>query len=1297
MVLRQKKIAWIAGFSLAAFLAVAPAPTIALPGARQIERAMQRMEKGKQVNPAFFPFIPAFGRPSGAYQISRSLRFNAADSPRLDRVLSTLATNGNKKFTFSCWVKPTKFGTERVLLNFDGAGSRWDYFCFDTDDKLKIKLDPGGAPSTPYVSNRVFRDPTAWYHICLSIDTDQATQVDRCKVWVNGVLDTGSTNSFSSGQTLIATSGYYITIGSSRTYVPSWGSQLEGYLTEVYFIDGQALTYASFTDTDTASGIIVPKAYSGTYANNSGFWKFADNSGTTSTTLGKDSSGLGNNLTPTNFSVTAGIGNDSLLDTPTPYGTDAGLGGEIRGNYCTLNWINSNTDVVTVSNGGLDGAYGGGSYVAVVTGDFAMSYGKWKFSIKATALGATSGCGVGIVRSTARIKGVEGSNIIYNGADVYAYMPSGNKLNNGGGGAGVAYGGAWTAGDIIDVEFDRDAGTLTFYKQGVSQGTAFTGLTSGEFFPVAFGHSGWNYSFNFGQRVFDYAASSGFKCLCAHNLPDPAIKKGKDYFTINSYTGNGGSIWVGQQERRPDPNSIVPRSLRFNSADSAYLNRTPGAAGDQKKATISVWVKRSKLGTFQGIFSIGAGGGNQAVLRFDTNDRLEFMSYNVGGAAYDFRLVTTQVFKDTTAWVHIVAYLDAANTTARLYVNGTQVTTFDTNTQPTNINTSLGNTAAYSVGRDYGGSNYFDGYIAELAYCDGQALDASSFAETGTTGAWIPKDISGLTYGTVGFRLNFSDNSNTTSTTLGKDQAGSNNWTPNNFSVAAGSGNDSLLESPSDYGTDTGVGGEVRGNYATLNVMDVPSSATITNGALDGSYGINSVHPFSMWVKTGKWRWEITCVAAGGSNNVVGVCTSNINKNTHPWNTGQPSWHYNGYDGGWYDNGASNTLGAAWTTGDIIGVELDCDAGTLKFYKNGTAQGTIKTGTGLAGTLVAPHVGTAVSGAPTFSINTGQRPFAYSGTSDFKALCSANLSEPSTYWANGIKPDLLWLKGRSGATSHVWIDSGRGPTIGSGSDLNSAEAAEATVLSWSKYGALIGNNSKVNTLSATYVMWSWKKGVTPGYDEILYTGTGANQNVSHALSAVPHFIIVKDRGSVNPIGMVYHRGYGNGGAITLNSNAAPSVSALYWNNTTPTSSVITLGTGSSVNSNGAKYVAFAFTEVDGFSKFGTFTGSGTADGTFVWCGFRPAFLLIRNVGASGGQWVMIDNKRDTYNPRINKLAANNAEVENGTAVGTNTQNLVDFLSNGFKMRTSNGHTNEAGAAFVFAAFAENPFKYARAA
>jgi len=545
----------------------------------------------------------------------------------------------------------------------------------------------------------------------------------------------------------------------------------------------------------------------------------------------------------------------------------------------------------------------------------------------------------------------------------------------------------------------------------------------------------------------------------------------------------------------------ISRSLRFNgSIDSAYLSRNFSTNGtDLKIRTFSCWVKRTKLATASQSIFTGYDGSSAAsnALYFDGSDKL-VLENGSGGQL----LTTTQVFRDPSAWFHIVVAIDTTQSTpsnrVKIYINGTQVTQFSQSGYfGQNVNTMwcLPN-SNNKIGAWWNNSSYSDFYLAEIHFIDGQALTPSSFGETdATTGAWNPKEYSG-SYGTNGFRLPFSDNSGTTSTTLGKDSAGSNNWTPNNFSVAAGSGNDSLVDSPTNYGTDTGAGGEVRGNYATLNPLNKQADCTLANGNLDWSTSANNnLKAFStIGMRTGKWYCEFTVTA--GSDNMIGLFNSSSDVSSLYLGSNANGWGYYQANGNKYNNGASASYGASYAVNDVIGIAFNADNGTLTFYKNGASQGTAYSGLSTSDTYFFA-LGNG-GGSFAVSFNAGQRPFAYTAPSGFKALCTANLPTPTIakgsdymdvklYTGNGstqtisglnFSPDFVWFKNRSGAGyHHMLFDTIRGVGNRLNSSTTNAELYDSnTLTAFNSDGFSLSWNGQVNNNLDTFVAWAWDAG-----------------------------------------------------------------------------------------------------------------------------------------------------------------------------------------------------------------------------
>ena len=783
-----------------------------------------------------------------------------------------------------------------------------------------------------------------------------------------------------------------------------------------------------------------------------------------------------------------------------------------------------------------------------------------------------------------------------------------------------------------------------------------------------------------------------------------------------------------------DDGYLIQRSLRFRSSASAYLSRTPSSATNRKTWTYSAWVKRGALSAFSGLLSAQRSGGQGLDVFFNASDYLRFANYN--GASYDFDIVTTQVFRDPSSYYHLVFSVDTTQATStnriKVYVNGTQITSFSTSSYPTqNLDTAVNNNVLTTIGRDSTSGSQLDGYLTEVNFIDGQALTPSSFGETDViTGVWKPKKYAG-TYGTNGFYLNFSDNTSTT--TLGYDKSGnSNNWTTNNISLTAGSSYDSMLDVPT-------LTSESAANYCVLNPISNPNGPIVTasNGNLSLSYSASAGNAPKMaltgtiGMTSGKWYWEwtegspvnsfngiTTGLVAGGSANGVEFLANTSGA------TGSSAATY---------SGTTFTVSA----GDVIGEAFDAGALTLAVYKNGTLQGTwngIESGKTW---LPLFSVGTGGS-AGASSANFGQRPFSYTPPTGFLALNTFNLPDATikagnkhfdatTYTGDNtnnrliqnsgqFQPDMFWIKSRSSAYSHIIEDSVRGANWLSsnstgGDSTNSSLGWSNTAVASNGFIVDKGSNVSINNSGDTYVGWQWKAGgsavsntagsitsqvsanPTAGFSVVTYTGTGANATVGHGLGVAPKMIIHKARSIASQNWIVYHASMDatpQNYVMGLNLTVSKSLDSSMLNNTAPTSSVWSIGTNSSVNTSGATYVAYCFSEVAGYSKFGSYTGNGSSDGTFVYTGFRPKFVLWKRTdSASGNGWYLLDSARNSYNVSGERLFPNLSN-----AGSNDTQ--ADFLSNGFKLRTTDTDSNASGGTYIYMAFAENPFKYSLA-
>ena len=562
---------------------------------------------------------------------------------------------------------------------------------------------------------------------------------------------------------------------------------------------------------------------------------------------------------------------------------------------------------------------------------------------------------------------------------------------------------------------------------------------------------------------------------------------------------------------------------------------------------------------------------------------------------------------------------------------------------------------------------------------------------------------------------------------LGLDSSGiGNNWTPTNFSVTAGVTNDSLLDSPTDY--DDGSG-NIRGNYCVLDANTKGSFVTLSNAGLTTAGNTSSNSGLAMGtlaVSSGKWYWEMTATTAGQ------ISYMGVAKRNSPWSTldNVETFGNNGYamilrtNGELFGNEKVAASTTSFTNGDVMACALDMDSGALYISKNGTwlNSGNPVSGSAKTGALFTWGPGsetldllTPIGGGYNGNLNHfnfGQRAFTYTPPAGFRPINTKNLKDvgsfnlPDTFGNYVNTPDLIWIKNRSNTYNHIIQDTVRGPAVyvdlTSAAQQPAATGVQAFLPNGFQIGSILGGNANLERI----VGWTWNRGRIPGFDIVTYGGNStASQTISHNLGVKPAMMIVKSISS----GVaswnswnVWHQSLSNQAQsyLRLGENLILNTSSAVWGNAAPGNSTFTVGwnAGAGLNGTGDSFIAYLWAEVPGFSKFGTYTGNASSEGPFINTGFRPAFVMIKRTDATSS-WIIYDVKRDLVNPCFREIQPNSTESENsGTS---NISGRIDILSNGFKERSSSSDSNFAfenasGGTYVYAAFAEAPFKYANA-
>ncbi len=776
----------------------------------------------------------------------------------------------------------------------------------------------------------------------------------------------------------------------------------------------------------------------------------------------------------------------------------------------------------------------------------------------------------------------------------------------------------------------------------------------------------------------------------------------------------------------------VGNALLFNQADSAVLKRTPSSASNRNTWTFSFWMKRGQdvaNSVGYGIFSSYSAGNDSGY--FESGIHPSEDHYFIEEWSNDIKKTSAEL-RDTHSWYNIVLAIDTTQSTAedrqKIYINGTRVTEFDTdNTYDEDQDLAINTNAEHWIGgSEYFGetasTRYFDGMLADINFTDGTAYDSSAFGELNDNGVWVPVNPS-VTYGTNGFRLEFKQTGTGTAstTTIGADTSGNNNhWTSVNLAST-----DVVTDSPTNN----------KATWSSISYGPTTSSPTLNNGNLDipGS-GLQDRTVGASFAVSGSgkyyWEYEITSGSGGTPSQTIGMHSQPFVHNT--WSLGGTGGFrgYHSDDGDKVAGSTDTSYGDAWTTNGIrLGVAVDLDNGAIYFAQNNTWQnsgnptsGSSKTGaafTDLTSGVWSPFVASSGNRGSTAIFN--EDDFEYTPPTGYVALATKNMPDPTVadptagfkavaYTGNGstqsitvgFQPDLVLIKNRDAADQWCWFDSVRGATKLISSNPTTAEAADAdTLTSFDSTGFSIGADDKVNTNTEKYIAWCWKAGGSASSNEVgsintigtsvstdygisigKFTGNGsAGATVGHGLGKAPAVVITKNLEAGETMYMGCEpKGFTHG--IYMSSTAAPYDIDIYFNDVSPSSTVVTFKTHAMSNDTNDDQIMYCFSNIDKFCHHSSYTGNGNADGPMVYLPYKPALLLIRNITGSGS-WVCYDSTRTIFNPTDDQL------LLESTAAETSGSELVDMLSNGFKIRSTSGSVNTSGSQYLYMSWAEN--------
>lgn len=1349
------------------------------------------------------------------YQIQRSLRFNKLDNAYLNRTPSSQGSRTT--WTWSGWVKRSGNDSDHHLFVGDKASSA----SLSDTTFGRFYIESGGAIrysgyTTAYrTTNALLRDQSAWYHIVLAVDTTQSTADDRIKIYLNGsqITSFATKNNPSQGAELAFNQTTPHTIGA-RSRSGTIAHWLDGYLTEIHFVDGQALAASDFGEYDD-NNIWIPKEFQGVYDQKAGGRTIANSSGALPilNTSGDDgdtaTSGVRTDANASNIVLALPLNGSNGGTTITDYHhTVKGSGsakaisiytGSASGGAVTSTAVSKYYGSSFYAVRGATNNYTASDYI-YRTGDSDLDLGTGSFCVEfwyyPTAF--QSNCVIFDNRHQ--------SNSWPNSANGFSIVTTGNGsiFTYSGGNQIINHSTKLTLNAWNHIAYTRDGSTERLF-------------VNGDFFSTT-ASSSRNYNegrFHLGSAANNGEGSDGY-------YQDLRIYKGVAKYTSNFTVPVVGTGGVNSFFLKFEDNS----SNAALGTDSSGLNNT-WTVNNLTAVGVDANTSQTWSSSSSG-YHAGAGSA------FDGN--LTTSSFATGGANAN-AYVDIGAINASKVEVYISAY-GSASAGAYYYcrqTNGTQHTY-----------------TISSSGTSLGWITVYDGSQISINRLGG-ARNSSAAAGSAQYG-WRVDGVLLVDSGTAGFGASATDSLIDTPTNF--DASSGNNVgnyaTLNKLASAKFQGR-SLTDGNLNF---TGTRPEGHGYPQAFSTFGMTSGKFYCEALVKDSTDTNGVY-----VGVCDKQMVTTEVAVGS---------------TYPGGPGGSAYGAHGKME--QNNSVISTGNGTYTGNDVIGIAYDADNGKLYFSKNGTfvnsanpAGGTNPNLSGITGEQFFVFGG---YGARGLIVNFGQRAFKYTPPSGFSSLCTQNLPDPTIaegasvfditlYTGNGsgqtisgldFSPDWAWIKRRSGSTDHCINDTVRGAgkqlninqnyaevtntnnfaaftsdgfTVGNGSQTNAANPPETHVAwtwdagesntsisagslnstayntdrVWSngiansnsdfdqaKTNAFNGNHSdmlrsggnqllvtlnfspaltvsnsieilgegwptaaatfvftvdgstttrttsqgrpatfnvsgsltritmqNVSSNGRTYLTYIKVDGkelidsnITPpnipsiastvranqsaGFSIVSYEGNNTGgATIGHGLNAQPKFIVVKDRDSTSGWWAVYHDGVGAGKGGYLNDGQAFSAQS-HWSYSDPSSSVFYVGSNANTNANQNDFIAYCFAPVEGYSAFGSYTGSGNADGPFIYTGFRPRWLMIKSSSNSGEDWLLLDTSRDPSNTgNSTAMYASQRHADNSTnAITTN------ILSNGFKCIGTNAATNASGYTYIYHAFAEHPFKTARA-
>ena len=1279
--------------------------------------------------------------------IPNSCSFDNDDSQYLERTTSSHSSN---EVTLACWFQHIdeadgrmRGGNIGIISIGDGSSSGSpNNGIFISSGVIYLYANGQGA-----TTNALFGDQ-GWYHLIASYKLDESTGPGKGRLFVNGVEITD----WNADPRVSGWGTSFNNVSKQFVGLLANATSPDGYIAQPVFLDGQSIqggdwTVDSFLDTYAVTpnrSVRTPKSnddiktlVDAAPSNNSAFLPF-----TNASAMGNDGSTHGNNFSLNNISSA-----DQSSHTPSQvyvhwngrantFTGDNGLGnpaqGRIDDHGTTLNADTQSVsgDVTGVGDLFIDTTANSGKYYL----EYQFGGGSFAGSYYVGFIGDRNADHLGDGGQQVGYQGPEATDkiIFYasNGttAGQMQYFIDADSAVN----LTLASGGSFprivSASDRLGILYDFDNNQVVMYDKDGNASTPVSWTPDSPSISIHARGNGINGTIFTDSADWTHSVAN-VKEWKSENISAPTYN-GVDYFDATSYEGNGGVQRVGDFVPFTDAYTVT-NSAMFDYDDKRYLSFTPDSGGNQKTFTFSFWFKLTGLSdpssvnavlttktTKQSEISFRSSGG------IKPNDQtLRVALYN--GSSFVANLTTDRAFAATDGWTNAVIAFDtrtgvAAANKIKIYINGVLQTTTGTQLSTDDYDTHINANVEHQIGRQMSsGIGEADAYFAEMVMVEDQQLGPDSFGQVDTaTNRWVPKDVSGLTFGDEGWYLEFDGtgfgsggSGETPANGAGKDSSGnSNHWEEANDSGSDWATSDQFTDTPSKNFDN--LGGRSNGSPT---ISQGNTLATIAAGGkqIRSTFNLNA----------GKWYVEVDIQATNNSASVGLVPSRSATFANGPGRDSNGGISYETDGDVFSDNVQNATAEASFAAGDVVQMAIDMDAKKVYFGKNNTFGGDPAAGTGghflpesiiLDGAAVITLGGYSGSNAATMQINYGQfivfdggsttNGFKFTPPTGFKAVNQDNLDDT----ASEITA-FSWIKNRDAADAHILVDRlrGVGKTINS-NDFSIETTEVNTVQRFLQRGVQVGNDVQVNTSSESYVMWQWLSGESAGTGSVTspaggissntivstpgnfsvgtYTGTGSANTVGHGLGGAPELIFIKNRssGSTSTADWVAGTQYAifehdgsdpwtDYGHLDTTGNFVDNNTK--WNDTAPNANTFTIGTNNRVNKASDNYVFYAFRSVPGVCKIGNYLGNHAGQpgpAAYINCGFTPRMVMVKNLSTSGDGWMVFDTARHPFNV-TSALVWDNTTVESSlTSYGS-----IDILANGFKIQASTDTSSSA--------------------